>query len=64
MKKETINWKGVEALGYKRAIRLRKIEKALKKVLEYNFDVEYFLNSLDSIRERIEKNSQHSLSNN
>ena len=40
------------------------IEKALKKVLEYNFDVEYFLNSLDSIRERIEKNSQHSLSNN
>ena len=29
MKKETINWKGVEALGYKRAIRLRKIEKAL-----------------------------------
>lgn len=40
------------------------IEKALKKVLEYNFDVEYFLNSLDSIRDRIEKNSQHSLSNN
>ncbi|MCT7909519.1 HDOD domain-containing protein [Arcobacter lacus] len=39
------------------------IEKALKKVLEYNFDVEYFLNALDSIREKIEKNSQLSLSN-
>ncbi len=29
MKTETINWKEVEALGYKRAIRLRKIEHAL-----------------------------------
>lgn len=40
------------------------IEKALKKVLQYGFDTEYFLEALDSIRENIQKNSQLSLSNN
>lgn len=35
----------------------RNIDKALKKVITYNFDVEDFLNSIDVIKEAINQNS-------
>ena len=35
----------------------QNIEKALKKVVLYNFDVEHFLNSIDVIKGVIEQNS-------
>ncbi len=33
------------------------IEKAIAKVIEYGFDLEHFINSIDIIKEEIEKNS-------
>ncbi|WP_122893705.1 HDOD domain-containing protein [Arcobacter peruensis] len=35
----------------------KAIEIAMKKVVEYDFDLEHFLNSLDAIKEEIENNS-------